>query len=368
MDARLLAGRHGSAARQVRRGRSPPCCRGPRTTPRISNRAGRRAGWPGPASAERGRRLPSDAGGLPPRVSTCWTSTGSRWVPRRCGRGQPCTVPSSPRLATRHAARAGDAEQLLLWSERWRATALTAAPVRPPDDDELAAELSALRGVTRRIAELRADGASTVRADEEQARLEASVRGRMLRTSGTSGTRRARRSTYAGSARHSAATTLVELVEVDGTLHVVTVGLARHPAARGRVGGAGRGRAGLRALRPAPGRDVDQLRRSTARDVVARDQRRVPAGGTARPGGRAPRQRRGRRSCRPVGCTRCRGRCCPRCATAPSPSRPRWAAGCERRSTPKPRHHKVTLVAGRVSRPVAPRCTTSRTAIPAPIC
>jgi tetratricopeptide (TPR) repeat protein len=127
-------------------------------------------------------------------------------------------------LATRHAARSGDPKALLLWSERWRATALTAAPVRPPDDDELASELSALRGLTRRIAELRAEGASTVHAEKEQAGLEASVRGRMLRTSGTSG----RTSTPVDVRRIRAAlgsTTLVELVEVDGTLHVVTVGL-----------------------------------------------------------------------------------------------------------------------------------------------
>jgi tetratricopeptide (TPR) repeat protein len=129
-------------------------------------------------------------------------------------------------LATRHAARIADAKQLLLWSERWRGTALAAAPVRPPDDDELAMELSALRGVTRRIAELRAHGASSVGAERDQAKLEASVRGRMLRTSGTSavsgtnGTVDVRRIRAA-----LGTTTLVELVEVDGKLLVVTVGL-----------------------------------------------------------------------------------------------------------------------------------------------
>jgi tetratricopeptide (TPR) repeat protein len=128
-------------------------------------------------------------------------------------------------LATRHAARVGNPTQLLLWSERWRATALTAAPVRPPDDEELANDLSALRGVTRRIAELRADGASTTGPEKEQAKLEAVVRGRMLRTSGgTSGLA----SAPVDVRRIRAAlgtTTLVELVEVDGTLLVVTVGL-----------------------------------------------------------------------------------------------------------------------------------------------
>jgi tetratricopeptide (TPR) repeat protein len=126
-------------------------------------------------------------------------------------------------LATRHAARSGDAARLLLWSERWRATTLTAAPVRPPDDEELAAELSALRGVTTRIAEARAEGGPTGTLEREQARFEASVRGRMLRTSGTGGL-----TTAPVDLRQIRAalgsTTLVELVEVDGTLHAVTVG------------------------------------------------------------------------------------------------------------------------------------------------
>ena len=129
-------------------------------------------------------------------------------------------------LATRHAARAGDAVRLLEWSERWRATTLTSEPVRPPDDDALAADLSALRGVTLRIAELRAEGTSTLGSEREQTRLEAAVRGRTLRTSGTIGT------TAVTAARVDVrriraalgSTTLVELVEVDGTLHAVTVG------------------------------------------------------------------------------------------------------------------------------------------------
>jgi tetratricopeptide (TPR) repeat protein len=133
-------------------------------------------------------------------------------------------------LATRHAARRRDARQLLLWSERWRATALAVAPVHPPDDDELAKELSALRVVTLRITELRADGAATAGPEKEQSRLEASVRGRMLRTSGSGASSGISGLTSAPIDVRQirgalGATTLVELVEVDGTLHVVTVGL-----------------------------------------------------------------------------------------------------------------------------------------------
>lgn len=127
-------------------------------------------------------------------------------------------------LATRHAARAGDAQRLLLWSERWRATALSSAPVRPPDDDELAAELAVLRGVTRRIGEVRAEGRSSSDLEHQQSRIEASVRGRMLRRSGTTTRTRATVDVRRIRAALPGEALLVELVEVDGTLYVVTVG------------------------------------------------------------------------------------------------------------------------------------------------
>ncbi|MGZ4639124.1 MAG: CHAT domain-containing protein [Actinomycetes bacterium] len=135
-------------------------------------------------------------------------------------------------IATRHAIRTGDAKRLLRWSERWRATTLTAAPVRPPDDDALALELSALRQTTRRIADARADGEPTASLEREQTRLEAAVRSRMLRTSGS-------RQLVSEQLDHGrlveslGGATLVELVDVDGVLHVVTVdarGTALHVA------------------------------------------------------------------------------------------------------------------------------------------
>jgi tetratricopeptide (TPR) repeat protein len=131
-------------------------------------------------------------------------------------------------LATRHAARTGDAKQLLRWSERWRATALTAAPVRPPDDDALALDLSALRRTTRRIADARADGEPTAALEREQARQEAAVRSRMLRISGT-GRATSEQFEHARLVEELSAlgnATLVELVDVDDLLHVVTVGRA----------------------------------------------------------------------------------------------------------------------------------------------
>jgi tetratricopeptide (TPR) repeat protein len=127
-------------------------------------------------------------------------------------------------IAARHAAKSSDAKRLLQWSERWRATTLAAVPVRPPDDAELAAELSTLRGVTSHLAEARVDGGSTGALEREQARLEGSVRGRLLRTSGTTGGETSRLDVD-GLRETLGDTTLVDLVEVDGTLHVVTVGV-----------------------------------------------------------------------------------------------------------------------------------------------
>lgn len=125
-------------------------------------------------------------------------------------------------IALRHAARARDAKQLLQWSERWRATTLTAAPVRPPDDDELALDLSALRRSTRELADARARGEPTSALEREQGRLEAGIRSRMLRTSGTA-TQSGGRFDL-GKVRASLAdATMVELVDVDGVLHVVTI-------------------------------------------------------------------------------------------------------------------------------------------------
>ena len=52
-------------------------------------------------------------------------------------------------IAQRDALRRGDAHRLLWWSERWRATALATHNTTLRHDRELAAELSALRNVTR---------------------------------------------------------------------------------------------------------------------------------------------------------------------------------------------------------------------------
>jgi hypothetical protein len=48
-------------------------------------------------------------------------------------------------LGQRHALRLGRPRMILAWSERWRAVAMAVPPVRPPADEELQAELAAMR-------------------------------------------------------------------------------------------------------------------------------------------------------------------------------------------------------------------------------
>ncbi|WP_433040449.1 CHAT domain-containing protein [Dactylosporangium sp. CS-033363] len=127
-------------------------------------------------------------------------------------------------IGQRHAVRRDDARMLLRWSERWRAGALAPAPLRPADEPELAADLTALRQIMNRIDRARASGAGTGSLEHDRRRLEAAIRAR---------TRRAAAQRRAGDAAAAGARPddvlgrldghlLVELVAVDGTLFAVT--------------------------------------------------------------------------------------------------------------------------------------------------
>jgi hypothetical protein len=133
-------------------------------------------------------------------------------------------------LAQRDALRRDDARRLLVWSERWRATALDAPPVRPPAD--LVAELAALREVARRIEAAQPNGpaggrGATAVLERERRRLEEAVRARTLRVKASAGATAARRPLDALPAALGAHR-LVELVEVDGILHAVVVAGGRY--------------------------------------------------------------------------------------------------------------------------------------------
>ena len=125
-------------------------------------------------------------------------------------------------LAQRDALRRGDARRLLFWSERWRATALAArsSPIR--DDKELAAELEALRGVSRLLGAIEMAASRRNALERERRRLEAAVQARTRRSPG---------SHKPGEGEFSldelfdelGGSTLIELVHVDSVLHAIIV-------------------------------------------------------------------------------------------------------------------------------------------------
>ncbi len=131
-------------------------------------------------------------------------------------------------LGQRQALRLGRPRLLLSWSERWRASALAVPPVRPPDDEELQADLAAMRDVTSRLSRALAEGLPTAALHREQLRLERAVRARALRT----GAVRPAAGGFTGVdvadlLRELGEDRLLELVDVDGELHVLVCGGGR---------------------------------------------------------------------------------------------------------------------------------------------
>jgi tetratricopeptide (TPR) repeat protein len=131
------------------------------------------------------------------------------------------------KLGLRLALERGDARAVLRWAETWRAASLRRRPVRPPDDEQLAADLAELRRVVAELASVEAPttrGSSrseVSRLNAERLRLEAAIRDRS----------RYARGTYAPEPPFSAAAlagalgerVLVEFVRLDDDLHAVTV-------------------------------------------------------------------------------------------------------------------------------------------------
>jgi tetratricopeptide (TPR) repeat protein len=124
-------------------------------------------------------------------------------------------------IGQRAALSRGSGRQLLEWSERWRATVHATRPARLPRDGELARELSALREVSRRLDLDLAEGSQAPALRRERARLESSVRARILCTPGVAGDR-AEPFTVPALLAALGSGVLVELVSLDGALHAVT--------------------------------------------------------------------------------------------------------------------------------------------------
>jgi CHAT domain-containing protein/tetratricopeptide (TPR) repeat protein len=125
-------------------------------------------------------------------------------------------------LAQRDALRRGDVRRLLFWSERWRATALAARGAPTGEDKGLAAELEALRSVSRLLRETEIAASRRNALERERRRLEAAVQARTRRSPGAQ---------KPGEGKFDldelfaelGPNTLIELVTVDSVLHVVVV-------------------------------------------------------------------------------------------------------------------------------------------------
>lgn len=122
-------------------------------------------------------------------------------------------------IALRHAAT--DPRTLLRWSERTRATAL-AQPPATSDAATISPSLAALRDNGRRLAEARQDGDPTEDLEKERLRLERAVRAES-HTSSADSVERQRPVSAEEVVTSVGDGCLVELVDVDGTLHVLVV-------------------------------------------------------------------------------------------------------------------------------------------------
>jgi tetratricopeptide (TPR) repeat protein len=126
-------------------------------------------------------------------------------------------------LAQRHATQARRPRLLLTWSERWRATAYAIPPVRPSADAELNTSLAALRTMTRRLDQAPDQGKPSASLQKEQQRLETEVRASALRSRGNRHWTRAQFSP-ADLLDELGPAQLIEIVDVDGSLHVLVCG------------------------------------------------------------------------------------------------------------------------------------------------
>ncbi|KAB1146675.1 CHAT domain-containing protein [Streptomyces luteolifulvus] len=89
-------------------------------------------------------------------------------------------------MAQRASLDSGGPRRLLVWSERWRATALSAPPTRPPADPALLSGLTAFREIAARAEAARMDGHPILALEREQRRLEREIRSRTLHIRGES--------------------------------------------------------------------------------------------------------------------------------------------------------------------------------------
>ncbi|MFJ8187495.1 CHAT domain-containing protein [Streptomyces sp. NPDC096105] len=130
-------------------------------------------------------------------------------------------------LAQQAALRSGGPRRLLVWSERWRATALSAPPTRPPADPELLSHMTAYREIAARAEEARMEGRPVPALEREQRRLERAIRSRTLHMRGEASGDDTRFDAGRLLERLGDGVRLVELAVVDGRVQVLLCGQGR---------------------------------------------------------------------------------------------------------------------------------------------
>lgn len=129
-------------------------------------------------------------------------------------------------LALRTCLRRGRTRQLLMWSERWRATVCAVPAVRPPA--EVLHDLATLRATTSRLDEALVNGMPTGVLATRSKRLERRIRDQLRRQPGTGD---ALHTTTHGIVRplldELGADRLAAIVAINGDLHVLTCGGGR---------------------------------------------------------------------------------------------------------------------------------------------
>jgi tetratricopeptide (TPR) repeat protein len=130
-------------------------------------------------------------------------------------------------LAVGACLRAGRNRELLRWSERGRCAALAVPPVRPPADRRLRALLTAFRDVADRLDSMDSGHPGAERLRHERLRLEQEIRARAHRAPGRGVPDDSGAADPAVLLDRLGATQLLEIVDVDGALHILVCGHGR---------------------------------------------------------------------------------------------------------------------------------------------
>ena len=129
-------------------------------------------------------------------------------------------------LAQQASVESGGPRRLLVWSERWRATVLSAPPTRPPADPVLVGDLTSFRVIAAQAEEARMKGRPLPALEREQRRLEREIRSRTLHMRGDAPGDGARFDPGRLLARLGEVR-LVELAVLDGRVQVLLCGQGR---------------------------------------------------------------------------------------------------------------------------------------------